>query len=155
MGNDYRKLAGNAGQKDIRLCGGMVPGFSSGNAHVGFKMIDGSFDNGPDLVKSNPFLRVSLNTGKHTEIHIFIGISGATFFSSTAGFFTVADPCPLLIAHFGAAPFDTVSPSLLPGNTQVLHGEEGVFRASGISVFIISYFLESAFIPGIIWNQGF
>ena len=88
MGNDYRKLAGNAGQKDICLCGGMVPGFSSGNAHVGFKMIDGSFDNGPDLVKSNPFLRVSLNTGKHTEIHIFIGISGATFFSSTAGFFT-------------------------------------------------------------------
>ena len=64
MGNDYRKLAGNAGQKDIRLCGDMVPGFSPGNAHVGFKMIDGSFDNGSDLVKGGPFLRVSLNTGK-------------------------------------------------------------------------------------------
>ena len=86
MGNDYRKLAGNAGQKDIRLCGDMVPGFSPGNAHVGFKMIDGSFDNGPDLVKSNPFLRVSLNTGKHTEIHIFIGISGAPFLAVLQGF---------------------------------------------------------------------
>ena len=155
MGNNYRKLAGNACQKDICLCGGMVPSFSSSNTHVGFKMIDGSFDNGSDLVKRGPFLRVSLNTGKHAEIYIFIGISGAAFFGSTAGIFTVTDPCPFLIAHFGAAPFDTVSPSILPCDTQVLHGEGGVFRASGISVVIISNFLESAFIPGIIWDQCF
>ena len=109
MGNDYRKLAGNAGQKDIRLCGGMVPGFSSGNAHVGFKMIDGSFDNGPDLVKSNPFLRVLLNTGKHTEIFIFTSISGANFFISTAVFLQSQINAP---SHsvFGATSFDTVSP---------------------------------------------
>ena len=47
MGNDYRKLASNDDQKDFRLCGGMVPGFSPGNARVGFKMIDGSSYNGP------------------------------------------------------------------------------------------------------------
>ena len=44
----------------------MVSGLSSGNAHINFEMIDGSFYNGSDFVGAVPFFGITLNARKHT-----------------------------------------------------------------------------------------
>ena len=75
----------------------MVPGFSFGNAHVGFKVVDGSLYNGPDLVKGYPFFAIPLDTGKNMEIHVFISISGAPFFAVLQGSLQSQTHCPLTI----------------------------------------------------------
>lgn len=55
VSNDDCELAGDACRKDIRLGGCMVTGFTPGDAHVAFLMVNGTFYNGSDLVKRNPF----------------------------------------------------------------------------------------------------
>jgi len=77
----------------------MVPGFSSGNAHVDFKVVDGSLYNGSDFVKEYPFFRVPLDAGEYTEIHVFISINSAPFFGSATGVFTVTDILPFDHIH--------------------------------------------------------
>ena len=87
----------------------MVPGFSSGNAHVGFKVVDGPLYNGSDFVKGYPLFGVPLDVGKHAKIYVFINIDGAPFFSSAAGAFAVTDPLSFEHVHFGTDPFVPVS----------------------------------------------
>lgn len=65
MGNDDCQLSGNASQKDICFCSDVIPGFSAGNAHVDFEVIDGTFHNGADFIGVVPLFRIPLNSGEH------------------------------------------------------------------------------------------
>ena len=59
--NNDCKLACNAGQEDICFCGDVISVFASSNEYIDSKVIDGSFYNGSDFIKLNPFLGISLN----------------------------------------------------------------------------------------------
>jgi len=133
----------------------MIPGFSSGNAHVGLKVVDGSLYNGPDLVKGYPFFAIPLDAGKHTEIHIFISISGTPFFCSAAGVFAVTEPLPFDHMYFGTDPFISVRTPFFVTVPAVFHGQIGVFGAGGIAINIVTDFFKGAFVPGIIRDQSF
>ena len=154
MCNDDGKLACNAGKEYIGFGGGMAAGFSSGNTHVDFQVVNGTFHNGSDLVKGNPFIRIPLDTGKHAEVQIFVSISGTPFLCRGTGIFTVADIFPLYHVHFGTDPFDAVSTSFFVGNTTILHGKGRVSWTGGISVFVVTDFFQGTFISGIIRNKS-
>lgn len=53
-------------RKNVSLCGGMASGFPSGNTHIDFEMIDGSFYNGPYFISTIPFIRITLDSKKHS-----------------------------------------------------------------------------------------
>ena len=53
-------------QEDICLCGGMVPCLSSSDAHVDFKMIDGTLNNRSYFISAVPFIGIMLDTGEYT-----------------------------------------------------------------------------------------
>lgn len=86
----------------------MVTGFPPGDTQVGFEIVDAPFHDGPDFIKGNPFIRIPLDARKHTEIHVFVGICGVSFFSRAARGFTIADPLPLYHVDFWTDPFVAV-----------------------------------------------
>ena len=133
----------------------MVPGLSSGNAHVGLEVVDGMFHNGPDPVGSIPFIGITLDTGKHAQFHVFISVCCPAFFGGAAGMSASAVPLVFFVLHSGASPFDTVCPPFFFCHTMVFHGEGRVVGAGGIAVFIVTDFFKCAFIPRIVGNQGF
>ncbi len=108
VGDDHGKLAGNPGEEYIRFRSGMIPGLSPGNTHVGFEMVNAPFHDGPDFIKGNPFIRIPLDTGKHTEVHIFVSIGCASLLSGAAGLLTIAYPLPFYHVDFWADPFVAV-----------------------------------------------
>ena len=83
-GNNYGKLAGNAGEKCINFRSDMVPGLPPGNAHVGFEVVNDPLHDRPYLVEGIPFIRIPLVTWEHAEVHVFVSIGGTPFFGSTA-----------------------------------------------------------------------
>ena len=101
IGNNDGKLACNPGEKNIGFCGGVVTGFSSGNTHIDFQMVDGTFYNSSDFVKGIPFFGIPLNTWKHTEIQVFVCISGTSFDGGGTRVFAVADIFPFCHVLFG------------------------------------------------------
>lgn len=86
----------------------MVPGFSPGSTHIAFEMVDGAFHNGSYFIEGSPFVRIPLDAREHAEIHVFVSVSGTSFFGRAAGFLTIADPLPLYHMYFGADPFVAV-----------------------------------------------
>ena len=56
--DDHGKLAGNPDEEYIRFCGGMIPGLSPGDTHVGFEMVNTPFHDGSDFIKGNPFIGI-------------------------------------------------------------------------------------------------
>ena len=131
----------------------MVAGSFSSNTHVGFEVVDGSFYNGPYFVESIPFRRISLDAGKHTEIHVLISVGGAALFGSAAGSVTVTNPRTLHHMDFGAAPFDTVSTPFFLRDATVFHGKGRVIGAGRVTVFIKTDWFEGALIAWVIRNQ--
>ena len=88
------------------MCGGMVPCLSSSDAHVDFKMIDGTLNNRSYFISAVPFIGIMLDTGEYTYIHVFISISCSSTFGGTAGIFTITDPA-FIVSHFRTDSFDT------------------------------------------------
>ena len=101
VGNDRGKLAGKPGEEYIPFRSSMIPGHSPGDTHVGFKMVNAPFHDDPDFTKRNPFIRIPLDTGKHTEVHVFVNISCAPLFSGAAGILPTAYPLPFYYVDFG------------------------------------------------------
>ena len=64
----------------------MAAGFPSGDTHVGFEVVNAPFHNSLDFIKGNPFIRIPLDTGKHTEIHVFVSIGCASLLAVLQGF---------------------------------------------------------------------
>lgn len=108
VGDDHGKLAGNPGEEYIRFCSDMVAGLPPGDTHVDLEMVNASFHDGPDFIKGNPFIRIPLDTGKHTEVHVFISIGCTPFFSGAAGILAIAYPLPFYHVDFRADPFVAV-----------------------------------------------
>lgn len=52
----------------------MVSGFSIGDVHIDFKVVDGAFRNGSDFISDVPFLRIPLQSEEYAEFYIFISI---------------------------------------------------------------------------------
>lgn len=154
MCNNNGELAGDSGKENVRLCGQMVSCMPPGNAHVDFKVVNGSFDSRAYFIEAVPFFRIPLDTGKHPQLHVFIGIGCPAFFGSGAGVFTVTYPLPFYHMNLWAAPFDTFSTSFFFGNAEVFHGEGGIVWAGGISVFIVTDFLQGAFIAVVVRDQS-
>ena len=125
------------------------------NAHVDLQMVDRPFYDGSDLVEIIPFIGVALKTGEHAKIHVIIGVGGASFFSRTARFFTVANILPLDHPYFRTAPFNTVGTSFLFRDTAVFHIKRRVVWAGGVSKFIKTDLFECAFIAWIVGDQHF
>ena len=141
MCNNNGELAGNPGKEDIRFCGQMVSCMSPGNAHVDLEVVNGSFDNRAYLIEAVPFLRIPLDTGKHPQFHVFIGIRSPALLGGGTGVFTVTYPLPFYHMDLRAAPFDTVSTSFFFGNAEIFHGEGGIVWAGRIPIFIVTDFL--------------
>ena len=155
MRYDDSKMAGNSSQKHICFCGCMVSGSFTCDAHVGFKVVNCSFYAGSYLIKINPFRGVPLDTWKHTELHVFVGISSSAFLYSGTGIWTVTYSVSFYHTNFRTAPFDTVRTSFFFRDSAVFHGERGIIGAGRITVFIEANFFEGAFIAGIIRDQRF
>lgn len=141
MCNNNGELAGDSSKENVCLCGQMVSCMPSGNAHVDFKVVNGSFDNGGYFIEAVPFFRISLDIRKHPQFHVFIGIGCTAFFGSGAGIFAVINPLPFYHMNFWTAPFDMVSTSFIFGDAEVFHGEGGGIWTGGIPVFIVTDFL--------------
>ena len=131
----------------------MAAGFPPCGAHVGFKVIDGALYNGSDFIEAIPFLCVSLDARKHTEIHVFIGISGPPLFGSAARVLTITDPLSSDYVDFGTDPFVPVRTSFFVAVPSIFHIQAAVHGAGGIPVEIVSDFLKRAFISCVIGNQ--
>ena len=155
VSNDYSQLAGNTCEEDIRFRGGMVAGFSSGNTHIDFKVANSTFHDGSDFVSVIPFVGITLNTREHTQFHVFIGVSGSSFFSRAAGILTFTMPLAFYVTHLRASPFDAVSPTFLFCDTKVFHGKRRVFRAGRVTVLIVTDLFEGAFIAWIVGDKSF
>lgn len=56
--------------------------------------------------------------------------------------------------NLGTAPFDAVSVLFFSGNAIVFHGNGGVVRTGGISIFIVIDFLYGVFIVWVVRNQS-
>lgn len=98
MCNNDCQLAGNSGKKHIRFCSGMITGFPSDDVHVGFEMVNDPLHNGSYFIMERcPFVGVSLNAGKHAEIHDFVSVSGASFFAALHGSLQSRAHCPFII----------------------------------------------------------
>ena len=155
MCNDYCDLTGNTGKEYICFGCSVVPGLTACDTHVGLKVIDGTFHNGTDLVKGDPVIRIPLDAGEHTEIHVLISVSGTPLFCGAAWLFAVTDPFTLDHMDFGADPFIPVGTSLFMAVAGELHVEGAVFGAGGIAVYVVADFFKGAFIPRIIGDEGF
>ena len=155
MSNDYGELTGDPGEEYVRLRRNMMPRLTSRNAHIGLKMINRAFHNGPNLIKGNPFIGIPLDTGELAEIHVFVSIGGTPFLCRAAGILAVADISSFYHMDFGAAPFFTVSPPFLMTVSKILHVEGRVIGAGGITVTVISDFWKRAFIANIIRDEDF
>lgn len=155
MGNNHCDLAGNTGKKYICFGCGVIPGFTACYTHVGFKVIDCTFHNGTDFVKGDPVIRIPLDAGEHAEVHVLIGVSGASFFSSTARLFAVADPFPFDHMDFGADPFIPAGTSLFMAVSSEFHIKGIIFGAGGIAVYVVADFFKSAFVPWVIGDKSF
>ena len=155
MCNNNGELAGNPGKEHISFRSGMVSAFSSGSAHIDFKMVDGTFHYGSDFVQFVPFFGIPLDAGEHTEIHVLVSVSGAAFFGSAAWMFTFAKPLSFPVTHFGASPLDTVRAPFLPCQAKIFHGKGRVIGAGGITVLVVTDFFESAFIARVIRDECF
>lgn len=153
MRNNDSQLAGNPGKKNIRFRSGMVPGLPSGDAHIGFEVVNGTFHNSPYFIEGNPFIRIPLDTGKHTEVHVFVSIGGTPLFGGAARFRAVAYPLAVYHADFGADPFVTVRTAFFMAVSGVFHVQCAVFGAGGIAVSIIPDFFKGTFIPWVIRDQ--
>ena len=116
-------------------------------------MADGTFHYGSDFIGGDPFTRVTLDAGKHTEVHVVVSISGPSFFGGAAGLLTVADPLPFYHVDFRTDPFVTVRASLFMAVPGIFHVQAAVFRAGGVSVHVVADFFKSTFISGVIRNQ--
>lgn len=80
--------------------------------YVGFEMVNAPFHDGSDFIKGNPFIRIPLDAGKHTEVHVFVSIGDTSLFGGTARFRAVVYlPC-----GFWDSP--------------ICHGQSGSFRGS-------------------------
>ena len=154
-GNDDRKLAGDTGEEYIRLGGYMITGVLSRNPHVYLEVVDRPLNGSPDLIEGAPFRRIPLDTGEHTEVHVFVSVGGAAFFGGTAWFLTVADPLPFYHMHLRAAPFNAVRTALFPGDAAIAHIEGRIIGAGWIAIFIETDFFERTFIPGVVRDEGF
>ena len=93
---------------------------------------------------------VTVDSGEHAEIHVFIGVSSTTLFSSAARFFTVTYPLPLNKMNLGVAPFDAIRPAFSLCDATILHIKGGVIGTGGVTVFIEADFLEGTFVAGVI-----
>ena len=154
MGHNDGKLAGNPGEEYIGFRSGVVTGLSPGDTHIGLEMVNGPFHNGPYFIEGNPFIGIPLDAGEHAEVHVFISVSGASFFSRAAGFRTVTDPLPFYHVYFRADPFVTVRTAFFMAVSGVFHVQGGVFGAGGVAVSVIADFFKRAFIPGVIRDKG-
>ena len=67
---------------------------------------------------------ISLESGKHTEFHISVGIGGPAFIGSIAGGFAVADPLSFYHVDLRSAPFISVSPSFFMAMPGILQSRE-------------------------------
>ena len=89
----------------------MVSGLSTSDTHIGFEVIDGTFYNSSYFIDAIPFIRITLDTRKHAQIHVFIGISCPVSFGRAARVIAITNPA-FMIVYFGADSFDTVRPSI-------------------------------------------
>ena len=155
MCDDHRDLAGNTSKEYICLSCGVVPGLAACNTHVGFKVVDGTFHNGADFVKGDPFIRIPLDAGEHAEIHVFISVSGAPLFRGAAWILAVADPFAFDHMDFRADPFVPVGTSFFMAVASEFHSKGGVPGACGIAVNVVADFFKGAFIPWVIGDECF
>lgn len=126
MRNNDSQLAGNPGKKNIRFRSNMVTGFPPGDTHVGCEMVNAPFHDGSDFIKGNPFIRIPLDAGKHTEVHVFVSIGGTSLFGGTARFRAVAYPLTVYHVDFGTYPFVTVRAALFVAVPGVFHVQSSV-----------------------------
>ncbi|MBR4058403.1 MAG: hypothetical protein IKK03_01015 [Lachnospiraceae bacterium] len=59
-------------------------GLPTGGAHVCFEVVDSTFHNSPDIVKSDSFIAIPLDAGEHVESQVLISVSGSSFLGGTA-----------------------------------------------------------------------
>ena len=130
----------------------MVSGLSTSDTHIGFEVIDGTFYNSSYFIDAIPFIRITLDTRKHAQIHVFIGISCPVSFGRAARVIAITNPA-FMIVYFGADSFDTVRPSIFLCNALVFHGKIRIIRAGWITVGIVSNLFEGTFISGVIRYQ--
>lgn len=153
VGDDHGKLAGNPGEEYICFHSGMIPGLSPGDTHVGFEMVNGTLHNGSDFIKRNPFIRIPLDTWKHTEVHVFVSIGCVPLFSGAAGLLTITYPPPFYHVDFWADPFVAVGPPFLMAVPGVFHVQGAVFGAGGIAVRVIADFFNGTFVSRDVRDQ--
>lgn len=101
MGNDHGELAGNPCEEHIRFCGGMVTAPASGGTHIYFEVVDGTFYDGPDLIERPPLVRITLETGEHTEFYVVVSISGASSLAVLHGSLQSHTHWPFAMCTFG------------------------------------------------------
>ena len=154
MCDNHGKLAGNPCQEHISLGRGVIADPATSDTHVDFKVVDCPFHNRPDFIEGVPFICIPLDSGKHPEPHIAVGIGGPALPGSAAGILTIADPLALYHVDFRADPFIPVSPPLFMAMPGILHIQGGVFGAGGIAVKVVTDPLKAASIPGVIRDQG-
>ncbi len=64
-------------------------------------MVNAPFHDGPDFIKGNPFIRIPLDTGKHTEVHVFVSIGCAPFLAVLQESGQSHTHCPFTMWTFG------------------------------------------------------
>jgi hypothetical protein len=155
VGYNDSKLASDAGKEYICFSGFMISGMSSCDAHIHFEVVDCPFYRSSYFIERIPFIRIALDTWKHAEFHILVGVSGSAFLCGAAGFFTVTDPFSFYHMYFGTAPFHAVGTTFFLRKTTVFHRKSWVIWTGRITIFIESDFFEGTFITRIIGNQHF
>lgn len=115
----------------------MVSCLSSSDAHIDLKVIDCTFYDGPDLIKSDPIIGIPLDSGKFAEVHVFIGISGTPLFRSAAWIWAVIDILPFHHMDFGTAPFFAVDPAFFVTMPEMFHSERRIVWTGGITVKVL------------------
>lgn len=153
MRNNDSQLADNARKENIRFRSGMVTGLPPGDTHIGFAMVNAPFRDDPDFVKGTPFIRIPLDTGKHTEVHVFVSIGCVPLFSGAAGLLTITYPPPFYHVDFWADPFVAVGPPFLMAVPGVFHVQGAVFGAGGIAVRVIADFFNGTFVSRDVRDQ--
>lgn len=128
---------------------------ASGDTHIDFKMVDCPFHNCPDFIERVLFVRVSLDSREHPEVHVFIGIGSTPFLSGAAGFLTVADPRPVYHVDFRTDPFVPVGASFFMAVPGIFHVKAAVFGAGGIAISVIADLFKRTLISRVIGDQGF
>ena len=99
MGNNDSQLAGNPGKENIRFCGSMVSRFPSGDVHVNFQVVDGTFHNSSDFIKGISILR---NPSEYRETYgntSFRIYKWNVLFCGTTRIIKVTRPLPFGIRH--------------------------------------------------------